>query len=176
MKTKYKIRPLLVYILLTIMAFFSFAIAFYCLIFIVSLSISISLFFLCLSITTLFLIFGGLKIKSIKISESKIVLKQIFGLIYHKYAFAEIIGFKSNILINKNGKHLQLLIKTNTDKVIEINELLISNICEIEKEIKKTVRFDNSINEPIIDFKDKALILFTICFIICFIWFLISIF
>lgn len=159
------------------MSLVSFTIAFCCIILISSFSISISLFFLCLSISALFLTFGGLEIKFIKICRSKLVFKQIFGLIYQKYDFAEIIGFKSNILQNKkNGEYLQLLIKTSKNKVIEINGLLISNISEIEKEIEKIVQFDNSINEPILDLKEKVIIFFMICFIICFLCFLISIF
>jgi len=70
----------------------------------------------------------------------------------------------------------QLLLKTNAENIIEINGFLISNITEIEMEIKKTVRFDNSIKEPIINLKDKLFILLIIFLIIGFFCFLISMF
>jgi len=121
--------------------------------------------------------FGGLEVKLIEIKKKNIVFKQIFGIIYYKYSFTEIIGFKVNTLHKKNNKeYLQLLIRTTYDKVIEINGILISNISEIEKELKKVVRYDNSIKEPIINLKVKAIILTLICSLICFLWLLISIF
>ena len=111
-----------------------------------------------------------------KICKNKLVFKQILGLSHHEYTFNNIIGYKTAILKNKNGECLQLLIKTNAEKIIEFNGFLISNIKEIEKEIKKTVRYDNSIKEPIINLKDKLLILLTIFLLICFLCFIISLF
>jgi hypothetical protein len=176
MKTKYKTAPLLLYLLFTFMSFVFFITAFYCLTSIACFSISISLFFLFLSITIFLIMIWGQEIKHMKICKNKLVLKQILGFSHHEYAFTDIIGYKTAILKNKNGECLQLLIKTNAEKIIEFNGFLISNINEISKEIKKTVRFDNSINEPIVNFKDKLFVLLTISLLICFLGFIFSLF
>jgi hypothetical protein len=176
MNTKYKTAPLLLYLLFTFMSFVFIITAIYCLTSIARFSISISLFFLFLSMTIFLIMIWGQEIKYMKICKNKLVLKQILGLSHHEYAFTEIIGYNTAILKNKNGEWLQLLIKTNAEKVIEFNGFLISNIVEIEKEIKKTVRYDNSIKEPIINLKDKLFISLTIFLLICFVSFIISLF
>ena len=176
MKTKYKIAPLLLNLLFTFMSFVFFITAFYCVTSISSFSISISLFFLFLSMTIFLIMIWGQEIKHMKICKNKLVLIQILGLSHHEYAFTDIIGYKTAILKNKNKECLQLLIKTNAENVIEFNGFYISNIYEIESEIKKTIRFDNSIKEPIINLKDKLFILLTILLLICFFCFIISLF
>jgi hypothetical protein len=118
----------------------------------------------------------GQEIKHLKIYKNKLVFNQVLGLSHHEYAFTDIIGYKTAILKDKNGEHIQLLIKTNAEKIIEFNGFLISNINEIAKEIRKTVRFDNSIKEPIINLKDKLFILLIVSLLICFLGFIISLF
>lgn len=176
MKTKYKTVPFLLYLLFTFMSFVFFIAACYCLTSITCFSISISLFFLFLSITIFLIMISGQEIKHMKICKNKLVFNQVLGLSHQEYAFTNIIGYKTAILKNKNGECLQLLIKTNAEKIIEFNGFLISNINEIAKEIKKTVRYDNSIKEPIINLKDKLFILLTIFLLICFLCFIISLF
>jgi len=176
METKYKIAPLLLYLLFIFMSVVSFAIACYCLIFVTAFSISISLFFLFMSITIFFVMIWGQEIKHLKIHKNKIVFKQILGFSNHEYSYTDIIGYKSTLLKNRKGDCLQILIRTNAEKVIEFNGLLISNIKEIELEIKKTVQYDNSIKEPIINIKDKLFILLTLFFLICFLCFIGSLF
>jgi len=176
MKTKYRIVPLLLYILFIFVSFVFFSIACYCLTFISSFSISISLFFLFLSLTIFLIMIWGQEIKYMKISKNKLVFNQILGFNHHEYVFSDIIGYKTAILKNRNGESTQLLLKTNAENIIEINGFLISNITEIEMEIKKTIRFDNSIKEPIINIKDKLFILLIIFLIIGFFCFIISMF
>jgi len=156
METKYKMQTLLISLIFTLLSLIFLIIAGCCFIFVTSFSFSISLFFLFLSISFLFVLYGGgLEIKYIKICEEKLIFKQIFGLGYRKYAFSEIFGFKTAILKNKKREYPQLLIKTRSERVLEINGFSISNISEIEKELNKTVRYDSSIKEPIINLKDK---------------------
>jgi len=176
MKTKYRIVPLLLYILFIFVSFVFFSIACYCLTFISSFSISISLFFLFLSLTIFLIMIWGQEIKYMKISKNKLVFNQIFGFNHHEYVYSDIIGYKTAILKNRNGESTQLLLKTNAENIIEINGFLISNITEIEMELKKTIRFDNSIKEPIININDKLFILLIIFLIIGFFCFIISMF
>jgi len=175
MKTKYKVLSLLSCLLFTLLSFAFIILACWCLFFNTSFSISISLFFLFLSISILFVIFGGgLEIKFVEIGDDKLIFTHILGFSYKKYAFSEIVGFKTAFLKNKKRENLKLLIKTSSERVIEINGSLILNICEIERELKETFCNDNSIKEPIINIKDKLFIVFTICILICFLGFTIS--
>ena len=170
-------RTLLISLLFTLLSLIFLIIAGWCFIFIPTFSFSISLFFLFLSVSILLVLFGGgLDLKYIKICEDKLIFRQVFGLGYHKYTFPEIFGFKTTILKNKKREYLQLLIKTSSERVLEINGFSISNISEIERELNKIVRYDSSIKEPIINLKDKLFILFIIFILICFSWFLISLF
>ena len=172
METKYRIVPLITILLFTFISFVSFIVACYSLTYFTTFSISLT--FLFLSITMFLIMICGQQINHIKIYNDKLVFKQIPGLNHHEYAFSDIIGYKAEILKNKNGDCPKLLIKTSSEKVIEINGFLISNIKEIELKIKKIVRYDNSIKEPYLNLKDKLFILLTIFFIMCFICFLFS--
>jgi len=172
METKYRKIPLIINLLFTFMSFVFFVVACYTLTYFTTFSISLTFLFLS---TTIFLIMiYGQQIIYMKIHNDKLVFKQIPGLNHHEYAFNDIIGYKVEILKNRNGESPKLLIKTSSEKVIEINGFLISNIKEIEMKIKKIVRYDNSIKEPYINFKDKLFILLTTFFIMCFICFLFS--
>ena len=176
METKYKTAPLFLYLLFTFTYFVFFITVCYCLTFITPFLFSMSLFFLFLSITIYIIIIWGQEIKHMKICKNKLVFKQVLGLSHHEYAFTDIIGYKTAILKNKNGECLPLLIKTNAEKVIKFNGFLISNFNEIANEIKKTVRYDNSIKEPIINLKDKLLVLLIIFLLNSFLCFVFSLF
>lgn len=175
MKTKCNVLSLIPYFLFILLAFIALVIAGCSLIFVTSFLTSMSLFFLFLSMSFLLMFFGGgLEITNVKVNSDGLVFRQIFGLRSNQYSFSEITGFKSAILKNKNGEYTYLLIRTNTEKVIEISGAFISNISEVENELTKTLRYDSLIKEPIINLKDKLFIIFTILFMICFLWFIIS--
>ena len=175
MKTKCKVLTLIPYLLFALLSLIALVIAGCSLIFVTPFLTSISLFFLFLSLSFLLMFFGGgLEITNVKVNREGLVLKQVFGLRSNEYSFAEITGFKSTILKNEKGEYHYLLIRTNSERVIEINGFFISNISEIENELTKTLRYDSLIKEPIINLKDKLFIIFTILFTICFLWFIIS--
>ena len=175
MNTKYKVLPQLPYLIFTLLSFVFLILACWCLIFVPSFSISISHFFLFLSISILLAFFGsGQEIKYVEIVAGKLNIRHILGFAHSKYPISEIVGFKTAILKKKKGECLQLLIKISNDRVIEINGFLISNIIEIEREIKNNIPYDNSIQEPIVNIKDQLFISFTVSLLISFLWFIIS--
>jgi hypothetical protein len=174
MKTHYKTLPLILYLVLTaisigfsILVFKWFTLRDYS-------PISIFLFCLFLFMTTLPFMAGGLEIKSMEIDNNRLIFKQLFGLFSQKCDFTEIVGFKKSIFRNKVGEYPILLIKTRSEKIYEINGFLISNTDNIEKELKKTFAYDKSIVKPMIGLKEKTMIFFLACFLISFIWFIIS--
>jgi hypothetical protein len=175
MNAKHRIRSFIPYILFTLFSFWALIVAVCCLIFIPTFSISISLFYLFISLSFLLMFFGGgLEIINVRIKSKFLILRCIYGLGYNKYAYSEIVGFKSLIRKNKKGEFTCILIKTSSEKVIEINGFFISNISEIENELSKIVYYDNSIIEPIFNLKDKLFLSVTIFFLICFLCFIIS--
>jgi hypothetical protein len=106
----------------------------------------------------------GMEIKSLRITENKIVYKRLFGLSSKEYDFTEITGYKSKILKIKKNQSLHLVLEINSNKLIDINDTLISNISNVEKEIKRIFPFHSTVKEPIINSKDKIFILFVISF------------
>lgn len=175
MEAKHRIRSFIPYFLFTFLALLALIAAVCCLIFVPTFSISISLFYLFISISFILVFFGGgSEIINVKIDSKSIVLRYLYGIGYNRYSFSGIVGFKSLILDSRKGEHLYLLIKTRSNRVIGINGFFISNIDEIERELSKIVTYDSSIKEPIVNLRDKLFLLVTILFLICFLWFIIS--
>jgi len=174
MKTQYKILPLLLYLFLTLISI-GFSILVLKWFTIVDYS-PISSFVFCsfILMTVLSFMGGGLEIKSMEIENNGLVFRQLFGLFTKKYDFSEIVGFNKSIFRNKVGEYPVLLIKTNSERIFEINGFLISNTDNIEQKLKITFPYDKSIVRPLIGLKEKIMIFFLGNFLISFIWFIIS--
>jgi len=114
-----------------------------------------------------------MEIKSLRITENKIVYKRFFGISSKEYDFTEITGYKSKIRKNQS---LHFVLQINSKEHICINDTLISNFRNVDKEIKKILPYYNSVEDPIISLKDKMLILGVISFSFSLFWFLINIY
>lgn len=175
MKTKFKNLPLLLYLFLILISIgFSFLLVKWFSIKDFS-PISIFIFLTLLNMTVLSLIASVFEIKSLEICENDhLIFKQLFGLVFQKIDFKDIAGFKKSKFINRIGEYPTLLIKTNSNKIYEINGFIISNIEEIEKKLSVLISLDKTIVKPAIGLKEKIIFFILGCYIVSFIWFIIS--
>ena len=98
---------------------------------------------LLLSFTILWLIFGEIRTKIIKVTieDQSISVRKFAGLApRRKYLFSDVSGFKTSFLQSRAGGNEYLYIMQNEKKVIKISNLYHKNYQELKEQVKlKTV-------------------------------------
>lgn len=137
--SKFKIRIFLIIILFSISLTFQVLLSFD----FFGLPIPLYFLYILLTFTNIWLFFGEMRMKiiSLELNNSEIVIRRYFGL-YKKEVFNynEFEGFKISLLPGNEGFHEYLYLMKENKNVIKISDFYHKNYFEIKNELSKKIK------------------------------------